>query len=42
MLTDCIVGSCGGSVRKSDSSVIGDAVGVGLGGGGERAGGGGT
>jgi hypothetical protein len=42
VLTDCIVGSCGGSVRKSDSSVIGDAVGVGLGGGGERAGGGGT
>ncbi len=40
VVTGCIVCSCGGSARKSDSSVIGDAVGVGLGGGGERAGGG--
>jgi hypothetical protein len=42
VLTGFIVGSCGGSVRKSNSSGIGDAVGVGLGGSGERAGGGGT
>jgi hypothetical protein len=40
VLTGCILGSCGGSARKSNSSVIGDAVGVGLGGGGEQAGGG--
>jgi hypothetical protein len=40
VLTGYIVGSWGGSARKSDSSVIGDAVGVGLGGGGEPAGGG--
>jgi hypothetical protein len=38
--TGCIVGSCGGSARKSDISVIGDAVGVGLGGGSGRARGG--
>jgi hypothetical protein len=40
--TGCIVGSCGGSARKCANSVTGDAVGVdvGLGGGGERAGGG--
>jgi hypothetical protein len=35
VLTGCIVGNCGGSARKSDSSAIGDEVG-----GGERAGGG--
>ncbi len=42
MLTGCIVGNCGGSVRKSDNSATGDVVGVGvgLGGGGKRAGGG--
>ena len=38
--TGCIVGSCGGSARKCANSATGDAVGVGLGGGGERAGGG--
>jgi hypothetical protein len=40
VLTGCIVGNCGGSARKSDSSATGDVVGVGLGGGDERAGGG--
>jgi hypothetical protein len=37
VLTGCIVGSCGGPARKSDSSVISDTVGVGLSSGGERA-----
>ncbi len=40
VLTGCIVGNCGGSARKSDSSAIGDEVGIGLGGSGKRAGGG--
>ncbi len=42
VLTGCVVGNCGGSARKSDNSATGDVVGVGVGlrGGGERAGGG--
>jgi hypothetical protein len=40
MRTDPIVCNCGGSARRSESSAIGDSVGVRLGGGGERAGGG--
>jgi hypothetical protein len=40
MLTGTIFFNCGGSARRSESSAIGDSVGVALGGGGERAGGG--
>ncbi len=40
VLTGCIVSNCGGSARKSDSSAIGDVIGVGLGGSGKRARGG--
>jgi hypothetical protein len=40
VLTGCIVGNCRGSARKSDSSAIGDVVGIGLSSGGERARGG--
>ncbi len=38
--TGTIVCNCGGSARRSERSVIGESVGVRLGGGGERAGGG--
>jgi hypothetical protein len=40
VLTGTIVCNCGGSTRRSKRSTIGDSVGIGLGGGGERARGG--
>jgi hypothetical protein len=40
VLPGTLVCNCGGSARRSERSAIGDSVGVGLGGGGERAAGG--